>query len=146
MFSDNVQYQIREPVKVLLIMNEERQLPKGTFRGRELNVSIERKVIIIPLVAKGNITKKDNLACIKEMVLSLNELNNTDNLEDGRLSNTLLTYHVTDSEEFTCLEPVAPQYKRLKNGEFASLTLRIMNQKNNIMTDGPEVTVMLHIQ
>ena len=29
MFSDNVQYQIKEPLKVLLIMNEEKQLPEG---------------------------------------------------------------------------------------------------------------------
>ena len=33
MFSDNVQDRIRKPVKVLLITNEERQLPKGTFKG-----------------------------------------------------------------------------------------------------------------
>ena len=44
-------------------------------------------------------------------------------------------YHVTGFEEFTLLEPVTLQYKRLKNGEFASLTLRIMNQKDNRITD-----------
>ena len=33
MFSDNVQDRTRKPVKVLLITNEERQLPKGTFMG-----------------------------------------------------------------------------------------------------------------
>ena len=45
MFSDNIQYWIREPLKVLLIMNEEKTLPKGTFMGRELNESIRRKLI-----------------------------------------------------------------------------------------------------
>ena len=45
MFSNNIQYQIREPLKVLLIMNEEKQLLDGVFMDRELNVSIERKLI-----------------------------------------------------------------------------------------------------
>ena len=105
-------------MKVLLIMNEERQLPKGTFIGRELNTAVERKVIIIPLVAKGNITKMDKLADVMKMALSLDEFNNTDNLENGRLNNTLLTYHMTVSEELMHLQLAAPQYKRLKNGEF----------------------------
>ena len=39
-----------------------------------------------------------------------------------------------------------PQYKKLKNGEFVSLTLRIMDRKNKIITDSPEVTVVLHIR
>ena len=79
------------------------------------------------------------------MILDLNELDNTDNLEDGRPSNTLLTYHVTADKDFTCLEPNIPQYKKLKNGEFVSLTLRITDQQNNIITHGLQVTVVLHI-
>ena len=77
------------------------------------------------------------------MVLNWDELDNTDSLEDGRLSNTLLTYHGTGSEEFISLEPSTPQYKKLKNGEIVSLTLRIKHMKINIMTDGP---VVLHIR
>ena len=41
--------------------------------------------------------------------------------------------------------PHTPQYKKLKNGEFTSLTLRITDQNNNVITDGPQVTVVLHI-
>ena len=55
----------------------------------------------------------------------MNSIDNTDNLEDGRPSNVLLTYHVTANEDFTHFEPNIPQYKKLKNGEFFSLTLRI---------------------
>ena len=79
------------------------------------------------------------------MVLNFNELDNINNLEDGRPSNALLTYHVTDDKDFTCFEPHIPQYKKLKNGELTSLTLKIMDQKN-IVTDGPQVTVVLHIR
>ena len=74
------------------------------------------------------------------MILNLKELDHTDNLEDGRFSNALLTYHMTAYEDFTCFESNTPQYKKLKNGEFVSLTLRITDQKNNIITDGPQVT------
>ena len=71
--------------------------------------------------------------------------NNSDNLKDGRPSNELLTYHMTDDKDFARFEPQTPQYRKLKNGEFTSLTLRITDQNNNIITDGPQVTVMLHI-
>ena len=127
MFTDNVQYLIREPLKVLLIMNEEGHLLEEVFIDRELNASIGRKLITTLLDDNNNIIKMDKLACIIEMVISLDELNNTDNLEDGRLSIVLLRYHVTGSEEFMSFEPVLPQYKRLKNREFASLTLKIMD-------------------
>ena len=81
------------------------------------------------------------------MILNLDELDNSDNLKDGKPSNSLLTYHVTNDKDFTRFEPQTPQYKTLKNGEFTSLTLRITNQNNNnIITDGPQVTVVLHIK
>ena len=110
MFSDNIQNQIKEPLKVLLIMNEERQLLEGVFMDRELNASIGRKLITAPLNANDNIIKMDKIVCVTEVVLSLDKLYNTDkNLEDGRLSNVLFRYHVTSSEEFTSFEPVITQ-------------------------------------
>ena len=83
---------------------------------------------------------------ITEITLNLDELNNRDNLKDGHPSNTLFTYHVDAHEDFTHFEPHTPQYKKLKNGEFTSLNLRITDQNNNIITDGPQVTVVLHIR
>ena len=68
------------------------------------------------------------------MILNLDELDNTDNLEDRRPSSTLLTYHVTVKEDFTQLVTYTSHYKRLKNGEFTSLTLRITDQNANIIT------------
>ena len=79
----------------------------------------------------------DKLTGITEVVLSLDELDNTDNMEDERLSNILLRrYHVSGSEDFTSFEPATLQYKKLKNREFASLTLRITSQNDNNITDG----------
>ena len=81
-----------------------------------------------------------------EMIINLDELNNSVNLKDGRPSNTLFTYHMTDDKDFMHFESQTPQYKKLKNGEFTYLNLRITDQNNNIITDRPETTVVLHIR
>ena len=80
------------------------------------------------------------------MVISLNELNNSDNLEDGRPSNTLFTYYVTSPEYYAHFEPCTSQYKALKNDMITSLTLAITDQAGNIITDEPGTTVVLHIR
>ena len=92
------------------------------------------------------VTKMNKLKGITEITLNLDELNNSDNLKDGRPSNELFTYHVDAHKDFTRFEPQTPQYKKLKNGEFTSLNLRITDQNNNVITDGPQVTVVLHIR
>ena len=79
------------------------------------------------------------------MVFNLDELDNSNNLENGSPNSTLLTYHVTSYDDSTHFEPYVPQYKKLKNGEFVSLTLRIKHMKNNTMPNGPTTTVVLHI-
>ena len=81
-----------------------------------------------------------------KMVISLNKLDNSNNLEDGKPSNTLFTYYVTGPEYSMRFEPATPQYKKLKNGMIVSLSLKITDQNNNIITDGPGTTVVLHIQ
>ena len=121
MFSDNIQHQIREPLKVLLITNKQRLLMKGKFTGRELSTFVGRKVITTPLDTNENIVKTGKLVVITKMVISLDKLDNTDNLETGRLSSVLIRYYVTDSEEFTNFEPVTSQYKKLKDWELIPL-------------------------
>ena len=81
-----------------------------------------------------------------EMIINLDELNNSVNLKDGRPRNELLTYYVTDDKDFTRFDPQNPQYKKLKKGEFTSLNLRITDQNNSVITDGLQVTVVLHVR
>ena len=90
--------------------------------------------------------RKNKLKGITEMIINLDELNNSDNLKDGHPGNTLFMYHVTDDKDFTHVEPQTPQCRKLKNGEFTSLTVRITDQNGNIITDGPQVTIVLHIK
>ena len=90
--------------------------------------------------------KRIKVKGITEMIINLDELNNSDDLKDGKPSNELLTYYVTDNKDFTRFEPDIPQCKALKNGEFTYLNLRITDQNNNVIIDGPQVTVVLHIR
>ena len=80
------------------------------------------------------------------MVISLNELDNSNNLEDGRPSNTLFAYYVTGSEYSMHFEPCNPQYKALKNDMINSMELKITDRTGNVITDGPGTTVVLHVQ
>ena len=121
-------------------------IPSGTYAGRELLSIVEGMVEPNQFVVDDQLIKKHKLKGIMEITLNLDELDNSDNLKDGRSSNKLLTYHVTSNEDFTSFESLTPQYKALKNGTIASLTLKIMDQAGNIITDGLQVTVVLHIK
>ena len=55
-----------------------------------------------------SVFKMNKLRGITEMILSLDELDNSDNLEDGRPSKALLTCHVTGHEDFTRFESHTP--------------------------------------
>ena len=146
MLSDNVQYEILKLLSVMdPISNTKKLIPSGTFAGRELIFMLEGIVELNEFEVDDQVTKTNKLKGITEITLNLDELNNSNNLKDGRPSNELLTYHVTDDKDFTGLEPQNPQYRKLENGEFTSLNLRIINQNNNVITDVPQVTVVLHI-
>ena len=147
MLSDNVQYEI---LKLRLVMDPisdaKKTIPSGTYAGRQLLSIVEGMLELDQFEIDDQVTKTNKLKGITEITLNLDELNNSDNLKDGRPSNSLLTYYVTDDKDFMHFEPQKPQYKKLKNGEFTSLTLRITDQNNNVITDGPQVTVVLHIR
>ena len=147
MLSDNVQYQILKLRSVMdPISDTKKMIPNGTYASRELLSMLEGIVELNQFEADNQVIKKSKLKGITEITLNLDELNNSDNLKNGRPSNELLTYHVDAHEDFTHFEPQTPQYKKLKDGEFTSLNLRITDQNNNVITDGRQVTVVLHIR
>ena len=127
------------------ISDTKKMIPKGTYASRELLSMLEGIVELNQFEVDDQVTKTNKLKGITEITLNLDELNNSDNLEDGHPSNELLTYHVTSNEDFMHFESQSPQYKALKGGEIVSLTLRITDQNNNIITDSLQVTVVLHI-
>ena len=96
------------------------------------------------LSSRNDVLRTNKLEKVMKMAIILEELDNSDNLEDGLPRNTLFIYYVTGPEYSTRFEPVTPQYKKLRHGEIVSLALKITYQNNNI-TDGPGTTVVLHI-
>ena len=146
MLSDNVQYQLLKLREVVDPASDAKKtIPCETYAGRQLLSIVEGIVELKQFEVNDEVTKTNKLKGITEMTLNLDELNNSDNLKDGRPSNKLLTYYVDAHEDFTCFESQTPQYKKLKNGEITSLNLRITDQNNNVITDGLQVTVVLHI-
>ena len=142
MFSNNVLYWLQGPKEVLLETGKKIVLNKGVYTDKELNLLIGSK-LKSRMDDCEDVLRTSKLEKVMKMAISLNELNNSDNLEDGKPSNTLFTYYVTGPEYSTRFEPVTPQYK---NDTITSLTLRITDQAGNVITDGPQVTVVLHIR
>ena len=146
LFSKNVQYWVtRDNLKFELKTSKKVSLLKGTmYADEELNamIGVEYK---LTMLHNNYTTKKNKLGDIAEMVISLNELDNSNNLEDGRSSSTLLTYYVIDPKDFTCSEPQTPQYRRLKKGELTSLNLRITDRNGDIIAK-LGTTVVFHIR
>ena len=146
MLSDNVQYQILKLRSVMdPISDAKKMILSGTYSGREFLSMLEGIVELNQFEVDDQVIKENKLKGIMEITLNLDELNDSDNLKDGRPSNEFLTYYMTDDKDFMRFEPDIPQYKALKGREFTSLTLRITDQNNNVITDGPQVTVVLHI-
>ena len=138
MLSDNVKYEILKVRAVMdPISDTKKMISNGTYASRELISMLEGIIELNKFEVDDQVIKKNKLKGITEITLNLDELNNSDNLKDGRPSNELLTYHVDAHEDFMRFEPQTPQYKKLKSGEFTSLNLRITDQNNNVITDGP---------
>ena len=146
MFSNNVQHWLKEPIKVLLKTGKKIVLNKAVYTDKELNALIGLELKSQMMDSRNDVLRTNKLKKIAKMVISLNELNNSNNREDGRPSNTLFTYYVSGPEYSMHFEPCTPQYKALKNDMINSLSLKIMDQANNIITDGPGTTVVLHIK
>ena len=146
MFSNNSQILLKKSMEVLLYTGKKIVLNKGIYTDKELDSLIGTELKSQMLDSPDDLLKTNELKGIAKVAISLNELDNSDNLEDGRPSNTLFTYYVTSPECYTHLEPRNPRYMKLKYGEIVSLTLKITDQNNNIIYIGPGTTVVLHIR
>ena len=144
MLRDNIQYKVLK-LRSVMDSDSKKLIPSGTYASRELISMLEGMVELNQFEVDDQVAKPNKLKGITEITINLDELNNSDNLRDGRPSNSLLTYYVTSNEDFMHFEPQTPQYRKLKNGQFISLNLRMMDQNNNVITDGLQVTVVLHI-
>ena len=108
LFSDNIQYEFTEPWLAELPGSGGRKWIKAetSYTRQELIDLIEGGTGMIQFdkAPKELVSRTNKLKGITEIVLSLDELDNTDNLENGKPSSTLLAYHVTAHDDFTNFE------------------------------------------
>ena len=111
LFSDNIQYEVEKAFTFIppISPGNKKPIESKTYAGREL-ISVLGMVDLTDIVNKDRVNKKNKLSGITEMIINTNELDNSDNLEDGRPSNALLTYHVISNEDFSLFGPATPQY------------------------------------
>ena len=146
MHVSNSQILLHRSIEVLSITGKKIVLNKGVYTDKELNSLIGMELKSQMLDFRDDILRTNKLEKVTKMVISLNELDNSNNLKVGRPSNVLFTYYVTSSECYTLFKPQTPRYMKLKYSEVVSLTLRITDQNNDIITDGLETTVVLNIR
>ena len=128
MHISNSQILLHRSIEFLLKTGKKIVLNKGVYTDTELDSLIGMELKSQMLDFRNDIQRTNKLVNGTKITVSLNELNNSDNLEDGKPSNTLFTYFVTSPEYYMHFEPQSSQYKKLKNDPITSLTLAIMHQ------------------
>ena len=108
MFSNNSQILLQKSMEVLLYTGKKIVLNKGAYMDKELDSLIGTELKSQMLDSHNDVLRTNKLKKIMKVVISLNELNNSDNLEDGRPSNILFTYYMTSLEYYMHFEPCNP--------------------------------------
>ena len=93
--SNNVQYWLKEPIDVLLKTGKKIVLNKAVYTDKGLAAIIGQELRSLMLDSRIDVLRTNKLEKVTKMVISFNELHNSDNLKDGKPSNTLFTYYVT---------------------------------------------------
>ena len=83
MLSNNVWYWLQGPIEVLLKTGKKIVLNKGVYMDKELNTLIGTELKSQMLDSCNDVLRTNKLEKVTKMVISLNELDNSDNLEDG---------------------------------------------------------------
>ena len=91
-----------------LVDGSEKELLNKTYTSKELNAFVEGKHIVSDLGNDPRIIKTNKLVKVTNMIFKLDELDNTNNLEVGKPSNTLFMYYMPGSEDFMRFESPTP--------------------------------------
>ena len=90
MHISNSQILLHRSIEVLSITGKKIVLNKGVYMDKEPNSLIGTELKSQMLDSRNDVLRTNKLERIMKMIISLNELDNSDNLEDGRPSNVLL--------------------------------------------------------
>ena len=105
MHISNSQILLHRSIEFLLKTGKKIVLNKGVYTDKELNSLIGTELKSQMLDSRDDIQRINKLVNGTKITISLNELNNSDDLEDGKPSNTIFAYFVTSPEYFTHFEP-----------------------------------------
>ena len=105
MHISNSQILLHRSIEVLSITGKKIVLNKRVYTDKELNSLIGMELKSQMLDSHNDIQRTNKLVNGTKITNSLNELDNSDNLEDGKPSNTLFTYYVTSPEYFMHFGP-----------------------------------------
>ena len=100
-YISNSQILLHRSIEFFLTTGKKIVLNKGVYTNKELNSLIGMELKSQMLDSRNDIQRTNELEKVTKITISLNELNNSNNLEDGRPRNTLFTYFVTSLEYFT---------------------------------------------
>ena len=123
-FADNVTYEITVPMKLTLsagVGKAEKLIPRREYTSRELNAFLAGNVTLTPLSNNPRVIETNKLANITELNFQLSELDNTNNLLDGTISNNLMTYHTPEYADVTSFEPKTLNIRKSKLVSFNHL-------------------------
>ena len=85
MLSNNVKYEILKLSSVMdPISDTKKTIARGTYAGRQLLSIVEGIIELNQFEVDDQVTKTNKLKGIMEMIINLDELNNSFNLKDGR--------------------------------------------------------------
>ena len=104
MHSNNSQILLHRSIEVLSVTGKKIVFNKGVYTDKELNSLVGTELKSQMLDSDNDILRTKKLVNGTKISISLNELDNSDNLEDGKPSNTLFTYFVTSSECYMLFE------------------------------------------
>ena len=108
MHISNSQILLHRSIEALSVTGKKIVLNKGVYMDKKLNSLIGTELKSQMLDFHNDVFRTNKLERIMKMIISLDELNNSNNLEEGRPSNILFTYYVTSSERYTLFEPQTP--------------------------------------
>ena len=144
--SDNIVYKTKSPFTSKYNGNEIKL--DGSYISRDLfTLLLGDKERIKAAANASNMIAEKKLIGVRELNFSLDAIDNTKNLLDGKVFNSLLTfYKINSSEDVTFYDAEWPQYKQLKNGPITSLTVRVTDQDGAVLKDPCGIALTLHIR
>ena len=99
----------------------EKLIPRREYTSRELNAFLAGNVTLTPLSNDPRVIETNKLTNITELNFQLSELDNTNNLLDGTISNNLMTYHTPEYADVTSFEPKTLNIRKSKMVSFNHL-------------------------